>query len=153
MSQWSQHMTLLYVDDIYLTSLSSYGIVNNHHHIRYDYSALHCRLQAHVLCLEVILKKKKLFKLQVWTHNLGHIADGALPTARHTHFTEIPLVFAGSRYLCLSRAFENQNAYWELEQDLNVQCPLKWTIQSEYTIFAALRFSTPLKSAVSSTSK
>ena len=46
---------------------------------------------AHVLCLEVILKKKTFFKLMVRTHDLGHMTEAMLATAQHNHSTICPL--------------------------------------------------------------
>ena len=56
-----------------------------------------CRLQqltclvAHVLCLEVILKKKTFFKLTVQTHDLRHMTKAMLGTSQHNHLTICPL--------------------------------------------------------------
>ena len=53
----------------------------------------HCSW-AHVLCLEVILKKKTFFKLPVRTHDLGHMTETMLATARHNHSTISPLTIS-----------------------------------------------------------
>ena len=47
--------------------------------------------EAHVLCLEVILKKKTFFKLTVRTHDLGHMTKAMLATSQHNHLAICPL--------------------------------------------------------------
>ena len=54
-------------------------------------STNHHQDQAHVLCLEVILKKKTFFKLTVRTHDLRHMTMAMLATSRHNHLTICPL--------------------------------------------------------------
>ena len=49
------------------------------------------RRWAHVLCLEVILKKKTFFKSRVQTHDLGHMTEAMVATAQHNHLTRCPL--------------------------------------------------------------